>query len=193
MAGSRRGFPILRLWHRKNTFESLFLDTLMPSLLWLLMWDRRDYGALFCLLHLTADPSSTAGWQWEYHLCHTISVFDSSSETAGNQTSYDLYCNLDKCLLIASLRSLNVFPFHRSFQNSQKMVTTMQQEQQVRKAAALLLSEFRSWCYKLSCKWSRRNDFLPHIRNLLVLYLGTQLWVGCPHRKEKALSSLPTY
>lgn len=58
------------------------------------------------------------------------------------------------------------------------MVTTMQQKQQLRKAAALLLSEFRSRCYKLSCKLSYRNDFLPHIHNLLVLYLGTQLWWG---------------
>lgn len=111
----------------------------------------------------------------------------------GNQTSYDLYCSLDKCLLIASLRSISVFPFHRSSLNSQKMVTTVQQEQQVRKAAALHSSEFRSRCYKLSCKWSCRNDFLPRLHNLLALYLGAQLRVGCPHRREKALSSLPTY
>lgn len=86
-----------------------------------------------------------------------------------------------------------MFPFHRSSPNSQKMVTTVQQEQQVRKAAALLSFEFRSRCYNLSCKWNCRNDFLPRLHNLLALYLGAQLWMGCPHSREKALSSLPTY
>lgn len=88
---------------------------------------------------------------------------------------------------------MDVFPFHQSSQSSQKMVTTAQQEQQVRKAAAVLLFGFRSRCYKLSCTWSCRNYFLPCLHNLLAPYLGEQLQVGCPHRGEKALSSLPTY
>ena len=192
MAATQRWFPSLRIWHRQNTFGSLFIGTLVPLLLWLLMWDWRDYGHLFCLLHLTADSTSTAGWEQEYHLCHPVWALDPSSEAAGNQTSYHLYCNPDKSLLIASLRSISAFPFHRSSPNSQKMVMTVQQEQQVRKAAALLLFEFRNRCYKLSCKWSCRNDFLPRL-HLLALYLGAQLQVGCPRRREKALSSLPTY
>lgn len=111
----------------------------------------------------------------------------------GNQTNYHLYYNLDEHLLIAGLGSINAFPFHRGSLNSQKMVTNVQQEQQVRKAAALLPFEFRNRCYKLSCKWHCRNDFLPCLHNLLALYLCAQLWVGCPRRGEKALSSLPTY
>lgn len=73
------------------------------------------------------------------------------------------------------------------------MVTTVQLEQQVRKAAALLLFEFRSRCYNLSCKWNCRNDLLPRLHNSLALYLGAQLCTGCPHSREKALSSLLTY
>lgn len=133
---------------------------------------------------------STGRWEQIYHLCHHISDLDHFSEAVGNQTSHDLYCNPDKHLLIAVW---GLFPFHRSSQNSQKMVTTEQQEQQVRKAAALLSFEFRSRCYNLSCKWNCRNDFLPCLHNLLALYLGAQLWMGCPHNREKALSSLPTY
>lgn len=103
----------------------------------------------------------------------------------GNQTNYHLYYNLDEHLLIAGLGSINAFPFHRGSLNSQKMVTNVQQEQQVRKAAALLSFEFRNRCYKLSCKWHCRNDFLPCLHNLLALYLGAQLWVGCPRRAGK--------
>lgn len=105
----------------------------------------------------------------------------------------DLYYNLEKGLLIAGLCPINAFPFHRGSPKKLKMVTTVWQEQQVRKAAVLLSFEFRSRCYKLSCKWSCRNDFLPRLHNLLALYLDTQLRVGCPRRREKALCYQPTY
>jgi len=178
------------MWHRQTTFGSPFLGTLLLFLCLLMMWDQ---SALFCLLCLAACPSSTAGWKQEYHLCHPVSVLDPFAEAVGNQSSYDLYYNLDKGLLIAGLCPINAFPFHRGSPKKLKMVTTVRQEQRVRKAAVLLSFEFRSRCYKLSCKWSCRNDFLPRLHNLLALYLGTQLRVGCPRRREKALCYQPTY
>lgn len=187
-AGTQRGFPNLRIWHRQNTFESLFLGILVPFLLCLLMGDQRDSCFLFCFLHLTADPSARSvradlpslsfyfrPWGlWQPH--KPWSLLQSRQVSANS-----------------CLRSVNVFSFHRSSQNSQKMVTTVQLEQQVREAAILLSFEFRSRCYNLSCKWNCRNDLLLHLHNSLALYLGAQVRTGCLHSREKALSSLSTY
>lgn len=85
------------------------------------MWNQ---SALFCLLCLAASSSSTAGWGQEHHLRHPVSVHDAFAEAVGNQTSYDLYYNLDRGLLIAGLCPINAFPFHRGSPKKPKMVTT---------------------------------------------------------------------